>query len=62
MTGASVPTSADRPATYFPSAAAAAWRAWLAEMTARREETRDRRMAQLVQDNAAGRLILSQRW
>jgi hypothetical protein len=54
-----VPTSADRPATYFPSAA---WRDWLREMTARREETRDRRMAQLVQDSAAGRLILSQRW
>jgi uncharacterized protein YdeI (YjbR/CyaY-like superfamily) len=31
-------------------------------MTAKREDTRDRRMAQLVQDSAAGRLIPSQRW
>jgi uncharacterized protein YdeI (YjbR/CyaY-like superfamily) len=55
---------ADPAAAAFFESRAAGYRTiairWV--MTAKREDTRDRRMAQLVQDSAAGRLIPSQRW
>ena len=56
--------AADPRAAAFWDAATASYRkiavSWV--LTAKREETRERRMAQLVEDCAAGRLIPSQRY